>query len=93
MSLKAQVNCQNPSTLDTPLHIAVAMTRINVFGFLLLVSPLSPHLSLLMHALTLPAQNGADLYSKNRAGVAPLDLVSGHNQLEDIVTQIQKGHY
>lgn len=40
MSLKAQVNCINPNNGDTPLHLAVALTRPNVFGFLLLVREL-----------------------------------------------------
>lgn len=37
MSLKAQANCFDPATLESPLHLAVELRQANIFGFLLLV--------------------------------------------------------
>lgn len=37
VSLKAQANCFDPATLDSPLHLAVALRQPNIFGYLLLV--------------------------------------------------------
>jgi ankyrin repeat protein len=76
MSLKGQVNCTQPRTGDTPLHLAASLNRTNVFGFLLL--------------------NGADVYAKNKMGIAPSEVMSSGNsrrQMEDILNQILKGHY
>ena len=38
LSLKAQTNCVDPTTLESPLHLALSLRHANIFGFLLLVS-------------------------------------------------------
>jgi len=37
VSLKAQANCFDPATLESPLHLAVSLRQPNIFGYLLLV--------------------------------------------------------
>ena len=107
VSLKAQANCFDPATLESPLHLAFTLRQPNIFGYLLLVRTLcmtqpAPHgicclLSYAIPILYFVLQNGADLYHTDSNGQTVLDLLSAGEpwmQPFDVMTShILRGYY